>query len=98
MTNGRKFDKPGVYQIRVNGVLDQKWSDWFGSFSGGSSQIALRLRAFFQPYSLKPGQSPGFFSYLAVDTGSSAIVLRRLSKIEKLADIGGQPLKFSTKW
>ena len=33
MTNGRKFDKPGVYQIRVNGVLDQKWSDWFGGFS-----------------------------------------------------------------
>jgi hypothetical protein len=29
MTDGRKFDKPGIYQIRVKGVLDEKWSDWF---------------------------------------------------------------------
>ena len=33
MTNGRKFDKPEGYQIRVSGVLDKKWSDWFGGFS-----------------------------------------------------------------
>ena len=24
-----QFDKPNVYQIRVKGVLDSKWSDWF---------------------------------------------------------------------
>jgi len=29
MTDGREFDKPGTYQIRVKGVLDEKWSDWF---------------------------------------------------------------------
>jgi hypothetical protein len=29
MTDGRRFDKPGTYQIRVGGVLDEKWSDWF---------------------------------------------------------------------
>ena len=29
MTNGREFDKPAIYQIRVKGNLEQKWSDWF---------------------------------------------------------------------
>jgi len=29
MTHGREFDKQGVYQIRVRGSLDQRWSDWF---------------------------------------------------------------------
>ncbi len=29
MTDGRTFDKQGVYQIRVKGNLDRKWSDWF---------------------------------------------------------------------
>jgi hypothetical protein len=29
MTDGREFDKPGIYQIRVKEVLDEKWSDWF---------------------------------------------------------------------
>jgi hypothetical protein len=29
MTNGREFDAQGVYQIRVKGNLDRKWSDWF---------------------------------------------------------------------
>jgi hypothetical protein len=33
MTNGREFDKPGVYCIRVKGSLDQKWSDWFGGMT-----------------------------------------------------------------
>jgi len=33
MTNGRIFDKPGTYHIRVKGNLDQKWSDWFDGFS-----------------------------------------------------------------
>jgi hypothetical protein len=27
MTDGRKLDKPGIYQIRVKGVLDEKWSE-----------------------------------------------------------------------
>jgi hypothetical protein len=29
MTHRREFDEQGVYHIRVKGVLDQKWSDWF---------------------------------------------------------------------
>jgi len=33
MTDGREFDQQGVYQIRVKGNLDQKWSDWFDGFT-----------------------------------------------------------------
>ncbi len=33
MTNGRNFDKPGIYHIRVKGNLDQRWSDWFDGFT-----------------------------------------------------------------
>ena len=33
MTNGREFDKQGIYEIRVKGLLDEKWSDWFDSFT-----------------------------------------------------------------
>ena len=32
MSNGRKFDKPGIYHIQVKGVLDRQWSDWFDGF------------------------------------------------------------------
>jgi hypothetical protein len=32
VTNGRNFDKPGIYCIRVKGSLDQRWSDWFDGF------------------------------------------------------------------
>jgi hypothetical protein len=33
MANGREFDKPGIYHIRVKGTLDQRWSDWFDGFA-----------------------------------------------------------------
>jgi hypothetical protein len=33
VTNRRAFDKQGVYQIRVEGNLDKKWSDWFDGFT-----------------------------------------------------------------
>ena len=33
MTNGREFDEPAIYQIRVKGHLDRKWSDWFDGFT-----------------------------------------------------------------
>ena len=33
MTNGRAFDERAVYQIRVKGNLDLKWSDWFDGFT-----------------------------------------------------------------
>lgn len=29
MANGHEFDQQRVYNIRVKGVLDKKWSDWF---------------------------------------------------------------------
>ena len=29
MANGREYDKPAVYQIRVKGNLEPMWSDWF---------------------------------------------------------------------
>ena len=33
MTDGREFDRQTIYQIRVKGVLDSKWSDWFDGFA-----------------------------------------------------------------
>ena len=33
MSNGREFDRRAVYQIKVKGNLDRKWSDWFGGFT-----------------------------------------------------------------
>jgi len=33
MTDGREFDEQVIYQIRVKGNLDQKWSDWFDGFA-----------------------------------------------------------------
>lgn len=32
MTNGYEFDKQAVYAIRVLGVLDENWQDWFDGF------------------------------------------------------------------
>ena len=29
MGNGREFDQPALYRIRLKGNLDAKWSDWF---------------------------------------------------------------------
>ena len=33
MTNGREFDEQSIYQIRVKGNLDRKWSGWFDGFT-----------------------------------------------------------------
>jgi hypothetical protein len=33
MTDGREFDGQTVYQVRVKGSLDRKWSDWFDGFT-----------------------------------------------------------------
>ena len=33
MINGHEFDISTAYQIRVKGILDSSWSDWFDSFS-----------------------------------------------------------------
>jgi len=33
MTNGRKYDQPAKYQIRILGALDHSWSEWFDGFT-----------------------------------------------------------------
>lgn len=33
MSNGREFDQPGTYEIRVKDILDEKWSGWFDGFT-----------------------------------------------------------------
>ena len=33
MSNGRAVDRPGNYQIRVQGALESKWADWFDGFT-----------------------------------------------------------------
>jgi hypothetical protein len=33
LTDGREFDKQAIYQIRVKGNLDRKWSGWFDDFT-----------------------------------------------------------------
>ena len=33
MADGRQFDKPRIYQIKVKGGLDETWSDWFDSLT-----------------------------------------------------------------
>ena len=32
MSNGREFDQPKRYQIRIKGPLDEYWSKWFEGF------------------------------------------------------------------
>ena len=29
MADGRRFDQPRIYQIKVKGGFDETWSDWF---------------------------------------------------------------------
>jgi hypothetical protein len=33
MTNERAFNERAIYQIRVKGNLDRRWSDWFDGFT-----------------------------------------------------------------
>ena len=33
MANGREFDKPAIYEIRVKGRLDERWSRWFSDLT-----------------------------------------------------------------
>jgi hypothetical protein len=33
MSEGRRFGGRGVYEIRVRGNLEPKWSDWFDGFA-----------------------------------------------------------------
>ena len=31
MTSGREYDRPAIYEIRVRGKLDARWSRWFAN-------------------------------------------------------------------
>ena len=33
MNKDEPFEKPEIYQIKVKGLLDEKWSDWFDGFT-----------------------------------------------------------------
>jgi hypothetical protein len=44
MTNGNAFDKRTFYEIRVIGVLDQTWADWFDGFTITSQGNETRLQ------------------------------------------------------
>jgi len=33
MNDDHRFDQRGTYEIRVKGILDGKWSDWFDGFT-----------------------------------------------------------------
>lgn len=33
MADGRQFDRPRIYQIKVKGGLDETWSDWFDALT-----------------------------------------------------------------
>ena len=33
MSENEYIDKPEIYQIKIKGLLDEKWSDWFDGFT-----------------------------------------------------------------
>ncbi len=33
MTNGHEFDQSTAYHIRLKGMLDSSWSEWFDGFT-----------------------------------------------------------------
>ena len=33
MTSGREYDRPAIYEIRVKGRLDARWSRWFANLA-----------------------------------------------------------------
>jgi hypothetical protein len=43
MSDGKDYDAPAIYQIRVKGVLDPTWSDWFDSFTITSTDEETEL-------------------------------------------------------
>jgi hypothetical protein len=43
MSVGKDYDTPAKYQIRVKGILDPSWSDWFDGFTVASSEKETEL-------------------------------------------------------
>lgn len=43
MTDGKDYDAPSIYTIRIKGVLDLTWSDWFDGLTIISSEDETEL-------------------------------------------------------
>jgi len=43
MSDGKNYDTPAIYQIRVKGILDPSWSDWFDGFTIASTEDETEL-------------------------------------------------------
>lgn len=43
MTNDHQVSRPTIYHIRVKGVLEPQWSDWFDGFTISSPQAGQTL-------------------------------------------------------
>ena len=43
MTNGRVFDQPATYRIRVQGRLDETWADRLGGMAVTSTTTKEKL-------------------------------------------------------
>ena len=43
MSDGKKYDEPAIYQIRVKGILDPSWSDWFDGFTITTQEDETKL-------------------------------------------------------
>jgi hypothetical protein len=43
MADGKDYDAPSIYTIRITGILDSSWSDWFDGFTISSTEDETEL-------------------------------------------------------
>jgi hypothetical protein len=41
MSKNQESEKPEIYQIKIKGLLDEKWSDWFDGFTITSQEETI---------------------------------------------------------
>lgn len=77
MTNGCEFDQSAVYEIRVEGIVDSSWSDWFGDFNitVQGNETVMRGNAIDQ------SALHGMLAKI-VDLGLALISLRKITHVE----------------
>jgi hypothetical protein len=87
MANGRETDQPAVYQIRVRGNLDPKWSDWFDG-------LAIRPQAGDETLLVGPvADQPALHGILAKISNLGLPLLSVICLADQgLADQGDTPL------